>query len=132
MRNMIIAAVILLGLFFTLLNSSMLANQADNWVQKNPDDPNAPSVLYYAARWCDILGDNQKAIETYMELYNDYPDQNELCAAGLLHCAQIQQETTGAPALANNYLKIIFSQYPDQTKWVAQAKVISDEVNHVR
>ncbi|MGH7739242.1 MAG: tetratricopeptide repeat protein [bacterium] len=128
---MIIAAIVFLGFFFTLLNSSMLANQANDWVQKNPDDPNAPSVLYYAARWCDILGDNQKAIDTYMELYNDYPNQNGLCAAGLLHCAQIQQETTGAPDLAKKYLTLIFTQYPDQTKWVTKANVILDELNHV-
>ncbi len=130
MGKMIFFAVVLIGVFFVALNSSMLADQAEKWVQDNPKDPNAPKALFYAARWCDFLGDNQTAIVTYMKLYELYPEQGDLCAAGLYHCAEIQDETTGAPKLANNYLQIIFDHYSSQTDWTAKAKELSDEVNH--
>ena len=130
MKKMIIVAVLLVAVFFVALNSSMLAEQAEKWVQDNPKDPNAPTVLYDAARWCDILGDNQKAIAVYMDVYKQYPEQGELCAGALYHCADIQASTTSAPKLANDYLQIIFTQYPTIEDWNKKAKELSDEVNH--
>jgi hypothetical protein len=132
MGKLIIFAVILIGVFFVALNSSMLADQADKWVAENPKDANAPAALYYAARWCDILGDNNKAIATYMELYQKYPDSADYCAAGLYHCADIEASTTSAPKLANDYLQIIFDHYSSEADWTAKAKELYEEVNHAR
>jgi hypothetical protein len=130
MKKMIVVAVLLIAIFFVALNSTMLAEQAEKWVQDNPKDPNAPTVLYDAARWCDILGDNQKAMSVYMEIYQKYPEQGEICAAALYYCANIQASTTSAPKLANTYLDIIFNQYPTVEEWNIKAKQLSDQVNH--
>jgi hypothetical protein len=130
MNKMIIFAIVLIVVFFVALNSSMLADQANKWVQDNPKDSNAPKALYYAARWCDILGDNTTAIVTYMKLYQQYPEDGDLCAPALYHCAEIQAETTSAPKMANDYLQIIFDHYASETEWDTKAKELSDEVNH--
>jgi hypothetical protein len=130
MSKMIIFAILIIGVFFVALNSSMLADQAVSWVQDNPKDPNAPKVLYYAGRWCDLLGDNNKAIATYLKLYQLYPEQGELCANALYNSAEIQVETTSAPKMANDYLQIIFDHYSTVTDWDDKAKELYDEVNH--
>lgn len=114
------------------LNTSMLADQALKWVQENPKDPHAPKVLYEAARWCDIMGDNKKALEVYWDLYQQYPGSSSLCAASLYYSAQIQVDTSVSKKLADPFLKIILDQYFSETEWVEKARKLQDEVNYVR
>ena len=131
MKKLVIAAILVIAVFFVALNTSMIADQATAWVKEHPKDPNAPVVLYRAARWCDIMGDNKKAIETYWSLYQQYPESSELCAAALYYSAQIQANATSARKLANTYLDIIIKEYPNSGNWSTKAKELYDEVNYV-
>jgi hypothetical protein len=132
MNKLIIAAIVIIGIFYVALNSSILAEQAQKWVKENPKDPHAPLVLYDVARWCDILGDNKKAMEVYGQIYQDYPDKSDLAAASLYYSAQVLVDTTSARHQADPYIDIILSQYPNEQEWVIKAKNLRDEVNYAR
>lgn len=132
MKKLIVAAILVIALFFVALNTSMLAEQATAWVKEHPKDPNAPVLLFRAARWCDILGDNNKAQEVYMSIYKQYPERSDLCPAALYYCAQIQADATSARKQANTYLEIIMKEYPNAGEWSTKAKQLYDEVNYVR
>ena len=115
------------------LNAKMLAEQAEQWVKNNPKDPHAPEVLYYAARYCDILGDNAKAQSVYWEVYQQYPENSALCAASLYYEADNKVETSAA---TRNYaipiLDIVLNQYSSEEEWVQKAKALRDQVTYVR
>jgi TolA-binding protein len=130
-KALIISAVVLIVLFFTALNSSMIADQALAWVKEHPKDPSAPEVLYRAARWCDLLGDNNKARAVYWDIYEQYPEKGEYCAPALYYIAQIISDTTSARRQANTYLQIVIDQYPNVDNWGTKAKELYDEVNNV-
>ena len=128
---MIITIVVLIALFYTVLNTSMLGDQAKQWVKDNPKDAHAPIVLYYTARWCDIIADNRTALNLYWTLYQQYPEKSDLCAAALYYSAQIIVQTSAAKKQANDFLKIIMDQYPSENEWVTKAHALFDEVNFV-
>jgi hypothetical protein len=130
-KKLIIAIILIVVLFFMGLNSGLLARQAQAWVKEHPKDPDAPVMLFKAARWCDILGDNKKAQEVYMQIYHQYPDRRDLCVASLYYCAEIQATASSARKLANNYLDIILKEFPNEGEWSTKAKALYDEVNYV-
>ena len=130
-KKLIVAIIVVVVLFFVGLNSSMLANQAQAWVKEHPKDPDAPVILFRAARYCDILGDNVKALEVYWQIYQQYPERKDLCVKALYNCAQIQATATSARKLANTYLEIIMKDFPDSGEYATKAKTLYDEVNYV-
>jgi hypothetical protein len=133
MKKLLIGGVLIIIFFVTVLNTSMLAEQANEWVKKNPKDPHAPQVLYYTARYCDILGDNNRAQTVYWEIYQQYPENSSLCAAALYYDADNKIETSAATKLyAVPLLDIIIGQYSNEEDWVLKAKALKDEVTYVR
>ena len=134
MKKLIYWVIALMVLFILALNSSILANQAVAWVKENPKDPDAPIVLFRAGRWCDLLGDNSRALEIYWELYQEYPEKADLCAEALFNSAQIKNNASNVVGLRKQalpYLDIILNQYSTQEEWRAAAKKLYDEVNYV-
>jgi hypothetical protein len=130
-KKLIVGIILVIVIFFVGLNSSMLANQVEAWVKEHPKDPKAPELLFKAARWCDIMGDNKKAMDIFFRIYQQYPERKDLCVASLYYCADIQANDTSARKLANNYLDIILKEYPDAGEWSTKAKTLYDEVNYV-
>jgi hypothetical protein len=133
-KKMIIGAIVLIVLFVLVLNSSILADQAVQWAKNNPKDPQAADVLYKAGRWCDILGNDDKAVEIYWYLYQTYPERADLCAPALYYCAYIKDNGSNIPALrkqAQPYLDVLLNQYAAQDDWGTKGKKIQDEVNNV-
>jgi hypothetical protein len=130
-KKLIVGIILVIVLFFVGLNSSMVANQAQAWAKEHPKDPDAPVVLFKAARWCDILGDNNKAKEVYWQIYQQYKERKDLCVASLYYSAEIQATASSARKLANAYLEIILKEYPDEGEWSTKAKTLYDEVNYV-
>jgi hypothetical protein len=132
MKKLVVIGVVLIALFIFVLNSSMIANQAEKWVKENPKDPDAPTALYWAARYCDILGDNAKAQSVYWEIYQLYPEKSALCAEVLYRDAENKVETSAA---TRNYaipiLDMVLNQYPSEEEWVQKAKTLKDEVTYV-
>jgi hypothetical protein len=133
MKKLIIGGCCVVALFLMAMNTSMLAGQAEEWVKDNPKDLHAPKVLYYAARWCDILGDNHKAQSMYWEIYQQYPENTSLCAAALYYDADNMVQTSAATkSYAVPILDIIINQYSNEEDWVSKAKTLRDEVTYVR
>lgn len=134
MKKLIYAAIVFIVLFIIALNAGMVADQAVAWVNQHPKDSGAPDVLYKAARWCDLMGSNDKAVEIYWMLYQQYPERADLCAPGLYYAASIKANSSYIVALrqqANQYLQVIMDQYPSQGDWGTKAKKLYDEVNYV-
>jgi hypothetical protein len=134
MKKLIWIVICLIIIFAIALNSSMIAEQGRAWVQAHPKDPNASEVLYRTARWCDLMGDDDKAIQVYWQLYQEYPERGDLCAPALYHCAYIKANGSsilGIRKEALQYTDIIIKQYSGQGDWATKAKVLSDEVNYV-
>lgn len=134
MKKLIYVAVAFIALFIIALNAGMMADQAVAWVNAHPKDPNAPDVLYKAGRWCDLMGSNDKAVEIYWMLYQQYPERGDLCAPALYYAAYIKGNSSYIAALrqqANQYLQIIMDQYSNQGDWGTKAKKLYDEVNYV-
>ena len=133
MKKLIWGAIALIVLFVLALNSSILSDQAVGWVKANPKDPNAPLVLYRAARWCDVMGSNDRALEIYDQLYQQYPEKSELVAPALFYSAQIKANASNIVGLRRQalpYLDILLSQYSTQEEWRVKAKQLYDEVNY--
>lgn len=127
-------AVGLIALVIFVLSSSIVADQAEKWVAANPKDPEAPKVLYKAARWCDLMGDNDRAVASYWRLYEQYPGESKLVVEGLYYCAVIKSEGQNILVLrqqANPYLRVILDQYGSEPEWHAKAQKLFDEVNYV-
>ncbi len=128
-----IGAGLLILIFIVVLNTSMVADQFTSWVAANPKDPSAPDVLYDTARWCDLLGSDDKASAVYLQLYQQYPERADLCAPALYHVASNLANGTyivGIKKQALPYLDIIMDQYSSQEEWQAKAKQLYDEVNY--
>ena len=135
MKKPIVWALIIIAIFVVVLNSGMIADLGVSWVKENPKDPDAPVVLYRAARWCDIMGDNKKATAVYLQLYQQYPEKGEFCAPSLYYVANIMANGSNIVALRQQaipYLEIIITQYPGQGDWQLKAKQLLDEVKYVR
>jgi hypothetical protein len=130
-KKLIVAIILVIIVFFIGLNTSMIANQAQAWVKEHPKDPEAPNILFKSARWCDILGDNNKAKEVYWQIYEQYKERKDLCVASLYYCAEIQATASSARKLASTYLEIILREYPSEGEWPTKAKKLYDEVNYV-
>jgi hypothetical protein len=116
-----------------VLNSSILADQALLWVKSNPKDPQAADVLYRAGRWCDLLGDDNKAVDIYWMLYQQYPDRGDLCAPALYHCADLRANGSNVLNLRRQalpYLDILINQYSSEDEWRTKGKKLYDEVNY--
>ncbi len=130
---MIYGAIGLIVVTILLLNSSILADQAVDWVKANPKDPDAPLVLFRAGRWCDLMGNGDHAVEIYGKLYSDYPEKSDLCAEALFHSAEIKANASNIVALRKQalpYIDIITTQYASQEEWRSKAKKLYDEVNY--
>jgi hypothetical protein len=133
MQKLLIAGAFLVVFFVMALNTSMIADQAGQWVKKNPKDPHAPQVLFYTGRYCDILGDNNRAQLVYQSLYEQYPEDTALAAAALYYEADNKIETSAATkAYAVPLLDTIINQYANEEEWVKKAKTLRDEVTYVR
>lgn len=133
MKKLVIGGICLIFFFMIALNTTMLAEQAEQWVKNNPKDPHAPQVLFDAARWCDILGDNHKAQTVYDEIFRLYPENSAISAAALFYEAQNKVQTSAATkSYAIPILDTLISQYPDQTEWAEKGKKLRDEVIYVR
>lgn len=133
MKKLIIGVIVLIVLFVLVLNSSILADQAVLWAKNNPKDPQAADVLFKAARWCDILGNNDRAVEIYWMLYQQYPERADLCAPALYHCGDIRANQSNILVMRKQalpYLDIVISQYSGQGDWGTKAKKLYDEVNY--
>ncbi len=133
MKLMIVGAGVLILIFIVVLNTSMVADQALSWVAANPKDPGAPDVLYRTARWCDMLGSDDKAASIYLQLYQQYPERGDLCAPALYHLAYNLANGTyivGIKKQALPYLETIMNQYSSQDEWSTKAKQLYDEVNY--
>jgi hypothetical protein len=133
MKKLMIGAGLLILVFIVVLNTSMVADQAVSWVAANPKDPSAPDVLYRTARWCDLLGSDDKAAVVYLQLYQQYPDRADLCAPALYHVAYNLAEGTyivGIKKQAIPYLETIMNQYSSQAEWQTKAKQLYDEVSY--
>lgn len=134
MKGLLVGAVILIVLFIIGLNSSLIGDQALSWAKANPKDPNAPQVLYDAGRWCDIMGSDNKAVALYWFLYQQYPQNAELCAPALYNCGKILANSSyivGIRQQAIPYLQIVLTQYQDQEEWKTKSKQLLDEVTYV-
>ncbi|HVZ81975.1 MAG TPA: hypothetical protein VHE12_14400 [bacterium] len=133
MKKLIIGALILIAVFVVVLNTGIVAGQALDWVKENPKDPDAPLVLYRTARWCDIMGSDQRAESIYLQLYQQYPEKAELCAPALYYVAldiSNSSYATGVRKQALPYLQTIIDKYSDQEEWRTKAKQLYDEVNY--
>ena len=132
-RNLVIVVVILIVAFIVVLNSGMVADQVVGWVNSNSKDPSAPDVLYKAARWCDIMGNDDKAAQLYGMLYQQYPERADLVAPALYYEAYDKVNGTyilGIKKQALPILDILLNQYSDQAKWCTKGKALQDEVNY--
>lgn len=133
MKKLMVGAGILILIFIVVLNTGMVADQAVAWVAANPKDPSAPDVLYRTARWCDLLGSDDKAAVVYLQLYQQYPERADLCAPALYHVAYNLAEGSyivGIKKQAIPYLETIMNQYSSQEEWQAKAKQLYDEVSY--
>jgi hypothetical protein len=131
LKKLIFFAIAFIVVFLVALNSSAIADQAVAWVKEHPKDEHAPELLYRAARWCDILGDNNKALEIYWNLYQQYPEKGQFCAPALYYSAKIKVDVSGVKAQADPFLEIVMNQYPGQNDWGTKAKKLYDEVHYV-
>ncbi len=134
MKKIIYGALALIAIFILVLNSSILADQAVNWVKDNPKDPDAPLVLYRAGRWCNIMGDGDTAIAIYQKLYDQYPEKSDLCAPAMYYSGEIKSDASNIVALRKQaipYLEIVVNQYSTEGDWGTKAKKLLDEVNYV-
>lgn len=132
-RNLIIAVVVLVVVFVVVLNTGMVADQVVGWVNSNPKEPNAPDVLYDTARWCDIMGSDDKAAQLYWMLYQQYPQRADIVAPALYYTAYDKANGTyivGIKKQALTYLDILLNQYSGQTEWCTKGKALQDEVNY--
>lgn len=132
LKKLIYVAIALIVIFVLVINSSILADQAVNWVKDHPKDPSAPEVLYRAGRWCNILGDGAKAMAIYDQLYQQYPEAVEYAAPAVYYSAEIRADASynkGVRMQAIPYLDIVINQYPT-TEWASKAKQLRDEVNY--
>jgi len=132
-KLIIISAAVILGLI-VILNTSMVADQAMAWVSAHPKDPDAPEILYRAARWCDLLGSGDQAAVVYKKLYENYPDRADLCAPALYYLGSDLANGTyivGIKKQALPYLGIVMNQYASQKEWCTKAKQLYDEVDAV-
>lgn len=125
----IFLAVMAVILYF-LMNTSMIQDQTLKWVEKNPQSPDAPTILLRAAIWCDWTGGDEEALRLYQALLDKYPDARPQCAQALYEMASIFAQGT-ARRNANQFLERLFNEYEDQEKWRLKGKALWDEVNHV-
>jgi tetratricopeptide (TPR) repeat protein len=133
MKKLLIGGCCVILLFLLALNTGLMGDQVEQWVKANPKDPHAPKVLFYAARYCDILGDNPRAQKLYQEIYEQYPENSSLCAEALFDEAANKVSTSAATkAYAVPLLDTIQNQYPNEEEWVKKAKALKDEVTYVR
>ena len=133
MKKLIWGAIALIVLFILALNSSILADQALAWVKANPKDPDAAVVLFRAGRWCDLMGNDEKAIQIYQQLYDQYPEKGELCAPALYYAASIRANGSNILALRKQalpFLDILLNQYSNQEEWRTKGKQLFDEVSY--
>lgn len=133
MKKLIIGALLLIVVFIIVLNTGLVADQALNWVKENPKDPEAPLVLYRTARWCDVMGNDERANAIYLQLYQQFPEKGELCAPALYYVAQDIANSSyavGVKKQALPYLEIIINDYSSQEEWRTKAKQLYDEVNY--
>src|SRR5215472_18701105 len=105
MKKLIAGVILLLVIVFIGLNTGMIADQSEQWVKNNPKDGHAPDVLYKSARWCDLMGDNDRAVSVYTDLYQAYPERGDLCAPALYHIAQIEIDVTNSKSRGRPYLE---------------------------
>jgi len=134
LKKLIYGALGLIVLFILAMNSSILADQAVNWVTEHPKDPDAPLVLYRAGRWCNIMGSGDRAVEIYQKLYEMYPERSDLCAPAMYYCAEIKSDSSTVVAIRKQaipFLEIVATQYASEEEWRVKAKKLSDEVNYV-
>ena len=133
MQKLIAAAVVLIVTAVLLLNPSIEAGWALSWVTANAKDPQAPEVLYRAARWCDLLGDSDTANSLYIKLHDQYPQRGDLCAPALYYLAYGMANSTYVVGLKKGalpYLQEMLSEYPGQEEWQSKGKKLYDEVSH--
>ena len=130
MKKLIFFMALLVALFFVGLQSSMIADKTLDWVKQNPQSPYAAEALYRAARWCDFLSDDDKAVGMYLELYQRYPERADLCAPGLYHLADIIVSSGVAKLRAKPYLEIVMNQYASVEEWSMKAKQLYDQLDY--
>jgi hypothetical protein len=132
-KKMIYGAIALILLFVLVLNSSILANQVVAWADANPKDPDAPLMLYRAGRYCNVMGDDNRALEIYEHLYQEYPERAELCAPAMYYSGEIKANGSNNilayKKQALPFLDIVVNQYSSQEEWRTKAKKLYDEVN---
>ena len=131
MKKIFLIAGALILVFVLVLNTSLVADEALAWVAANPKDSSAPDVLYDMGRWCDLMGNTDKAREIYLQLYKQYPERADLCAPALYHVAYNFANGTYIVVIKKQalpYLDIVLNQYSTQTDWQAKAKQLDDEV----
>jgi hypothetical protein len=132
MKKILVVAVLLIALVVVVLNTSLVSNEAMDWVAANPKDPNAPEVLYRVGRWCDVMGSDERAKSLYLQLVQQYPKRGDLCAPALYYVASDLANGSYIVALrkqAQPYLRTILDQYPDQEAWRTKAQQLSDELD---
>ncbi len=79
------------------------------------------------------MGSNDRALEIYDQLYQQYPEKSELVAPALFYSAQIKANASNIVGLRRQalpYLDILLSQYSTQEEWRVKAKQLYDEVNY--
>lgn len=133
MKKLIVAAAFLIVTAVLLLNPSIEAKWATSWVSANAKDPQAPEVLYRAARWCDMLGDGTTAGSLYIQLHEQYPERADLCAPALYYLAYGLANASYVVGLKKGalpYLQEMMDEYPGQEEWQSKAKKLYDEVSH--
>jgi len=131
MKKLLLVVVFLIAGVVVILNTSMVGDQASAWAEANPKDPNAPEVLYRAGRWCDVMGNDEKAKALYMQLVEEYPKRGDLCAPALYYVASDLANGSYIVALRKQaipYLKKILDEYPYQEDWRAKAQQLDDEL----
>ena len=133
MKKLIAGIVVVIVLFVLVLNPTFIASQTIEWVKANPKNENAPNLLFYVGRGCDLTGNGEKAVELFWFLYQQYPENAKLCAPALYYCGRIKADGSYVKAYrmqAIQYLQIVMSQYADQTEWQAKSKDLLSEVNY--
>ncbi len=131
MKKIVLIAGAVILVFILVLNTSFVADQALAWVAANPKDSDAPDVIYDMGRWCDLMGNTDKARVLYLQLYQQYPERADLCAPALYHLAYNFANGTYIVVIKKQalpYLDIVMNQYASQAEWQDKAKQLDDEV----
>ena len=127
MGKLIAGILIFVVIFFVAMNTQMISDQTTAWVSEHGKDPSAPTALFWAGWWANILGDNQNAEKMFWTLYKQYPTDSDHVCEGLLDIADNRSQGA-AKMSAVDYCNIVIQEYPSEQKWLEKAQKLKEQV----